>query len=39
MKAVIEGEQGHFEGYGDASPQNVNKMIVPHLLSMADTRA
>ena len=28
-----------FEGYGDASPENVNKMIVPHVLRMAETRA
>lgn len=28
-----------FEGIGDASPLNVNKMIAKHLIRMAETRA
>jgi hypothetical protein len=28
-----------FDGIGDASPRNVNKMIVPHIIRMAETRA
>lgn len=28
-----------FEGYGDADPTNVNKMIAKHLIRMAETRA
>jgi len=28
-----------FTGYGDASPKNVGKMIAPHLIRMAETRA
>lgn len=40
MKAIAETEDGkHFEGYGDASPANVNKMILPHMIRMAETRA
>ena len=28
-----------FTGHGDASPKNVSKMIAPHLIRMAETRA
>ena len=28
-----------FEGYGDADPSNVNRMIAKHLIRMAETRA
>ena len=28
-----------FEGYGDADPTNVNRMIAKHLIRMAETRA
>lgn len=28
-----------FDGIGDASPRNVNQMIVKHLIRMAETRA
>ncbi|KKR49269.1 MAG: hypothetical protein UT86_C0001G0241 [Candidatus Magasanikbacteria bacterium GW2011_GWC2_40_17] len=31
--------KGSFTGLGDASPSNVNPMIVPHLIRMAETRA
>jgi hypothetical protein len=40
VKAVVKTEDGkQFEGYGDASPNNVNKNIAPHLIRMAETRA
>ena len=39
IKATVETEKGVFEGIGDASPRNVNKMIAPHLIRMAETRA
>jgi hypothetical protein len=28
-----------FEGIGDATPKNVNRMIAPHIVRMAETRA
>ena len=33
------GELRTFSGIGDASPQNVSRNIVPHLIRMAETRA
>lgn len=40
MKAIAVTEDGkEFHGYGDASPNNVNKNIAPHLIRMAETRA
>ena len=40
VKAVVKTEDGkEFHGYGDASPNNVNKNIAPHLIRMAETRA
>jgi hypothetical protein len=38
-KALVETTKGHFEALGDASPENVNSFIVPHLIRMAETRA
>lgn len=38
-KAFVETSKGHFEAIGDASPENVNSFIVPHLIRMAETRA
>jgi hypothetical protein len=37
--AEVETGKGVFAGIGDASPANVNRMIVPHLIRMAETRA
>ena len=38
--AMVEMEGGgKFSGIGDASPQNVSRGIVPHLIRMAETRA
>ena len=40
VKATVELEDGRrFSGIGDASPDNVGRNIVPHLLRMAETRA
>lgn len=40
VKARVKmADEKMFEGYGDASPPNVGKMIQPHLLRMAETRA
>jgi len=39
FRAIVSGERGRFTGYGDASKSNVGKMIVPHILRMAETRA
>jgi hypothetical protein len=38
-KAVVETTKGRFEGIGDATPENVNAFIIPHLIRMAETRA
>jgi len=39
VRAEVETAKGLFQGYGDASPGNVNAFIVPHLIRMAETRA
>ncbi len=40
VKATVEMEDGRtFGGIGDASPNNVGRNIVPHLIRMAETRA
>jgi hypothetical protein len=39
FKATAIGEKGKFTGHGDASQTNVNKMIAPHYIRMAETRA
>lgn len=38
-KAIVVTKKGHFEGVGDASPENVNAFIAPHLIRVAETRA
>jgi hypothetical protein len=38
-RALVETKKGRFEALGDASPENVNSFIVPHLIRMAETRA
>lgn len=37
--AEVETEKGIFSGIGDASPENVGRMIAPHTIRMAETRA
>jgi hypothetical protein len=40
VKAVVDMEDGRtFSGIGDASPENVGRNIVPHIIRMAETRA
>jgi hypothetical protein len=39
VAAEVETGKGTFSGIGDASPQNVGRMIVPHVIRMAETRA
>lgn len=39
VQAEVETGKGTFSGIGDAAPSNVNRMIVPHLIRMAETRA
>ena len=39
VQAEVETDKGVYAGIGDASPENVNRMIAPHLLRMAETRA
>lgn len=39
VAAEVETSKGSFSGIGDAAPNNVNRMIVPHLVRMAETRA
>jgi hypothetical protein len=38
-KAVVDTSKGRFEALGDASPENVNSFIAPHVIRMAETRA
>jgi hypothetical protein len=37
--ATVETAKGSFDGIGDASPTNVGRAIVPHLIRMSETRA
>jgi hypothetical protein len=37
--ARVETDKGSFTGLGDASPDNVNYRIRPHIIRMAETRA
>lgn len=39
VHATVVTEQGTFQGLGDASPSNVTRMMAPHLIRMAETRA
>jgi hypothetical protein len=39
VAAEVETSKGTFSGIGDASPQNVGRMIAPHVIRMAETRA
>jgi hypothetical protein len=38
-RAEVETEKGIFSGIGDASPDNVGRMIAMHTIRMAETRA
>lgn len=37
--AQVETANGTFSGIGDASPESVSRMMLPHLIRMAETRA
>jgi hypothetical protein len=37
--AEVTTDRGTFTGLGDASSENVSRMIAPHMLRMAETRA
>lgn len=39
VHATVETSQGAFTGIGDAAPDSVSRMMVPHLIRMAETRA
>lgn len=39
LRAVVQGRRGAFSGVGDASPSNVNRKVVRHLIRVAETRA
>jgi len=40
FKAIVTMKNGsYFSAYGDANDKNVNKMIMPHKIRMAETRA
>ncbi len=40
VKAIAHmGDDKHFSGIGDASPQNVSRNIAPHLIRIAETRS
>jgi len=39
VAATVQTRRGSFSGIGDASPQNVNRKIAPHVIRMAETRA
>lgn len=39
IRAVVETSKGTFEGFGDASPANVEGFLIPHLIRVAETRA
>lgn len=39
IKATVSVKGKVFEGIGDATPKNVNAMIAPHIVRMAETRA
>lgn len=38
-QAVVETDRGRFSGIGDASPDNVTRIMRQHLIRMAETRA
>ena len=39
FKSIVTGERGSYSGIGDADPSNVGRMIAPHAIRMAETRA
>lgn len=39
VQATVTTERGTYQGLGDANPTNVTRLMVPHLIRMAETRA
>lgn len=39
ISAEVETERGVFTGIGDASPDNVSRMLMPHYIRLGETRA
>lgn len=40
FKAIVTGEKGTYEAYGDASPKSVQSPAIrPHIIRMSETRA
>jgi hypothetical protein len=39
VAAEVETSKGTFSGIGDCSPANTSRMIAPHMIRMAETRA
>jgi hypothetical protein len=39
VKAEVETSRGTFQALGDASPENVEEFLAPHLIRVAETRA
>jgi len=39
VHAIVSMPEGEFTGLGDASPSNVTRLMAPHLIRMAETRA
>lgn len=39
VRAQVETDKGVFSGIGDASPESVNRMMTPHTVRLAETRA
>lgn len=39
VEATVETTKGTFSGIGDATPENVGRMVAPHAIRMAETRA
>jgi len=39
VRAQVETDKGMFSGIGDASPESVNRMMAPHIVRLAETRA
>jgi hypothetical protein len=39
VQATVEGEKGLYQGLGDASEENVGKLVAKHKIRMAETRA
>lgn len=39
FKAVVHMKDGSFTGYGDCTQHNTGRMIYPHAIRMAETRA